>query len=130
MTATWKTFCQDSRGGWIAELTLSAEDLAALLDQVNQAQDQLQKRGYLPCDPYAAPTAARVAANLRGQLPLTPDGAGGDLERVCSVHGVKMTHFDKDGRSWFAHRTAEGAWCSGNGARAKAGAAAGGLFGD
>lgn len=127
MTATWKTFCQDRRAHWIAELTLEAEDLTALLGQVDQAQDQLQARGYAPCDPYAAPTAARVAANL-GQLPLTAGNEGGDPDRLCPVHKVKLTRFEKDGRQWYAHRTPEG-WCNGQGVRAKtAGGNGGGLF--
>ena len=65
MTATWKTFCQDRRRGWIAELTLEAEDAGALWPAVDLALGQLEARGYAPLDPYAAPIAARVRSEER-----------------------------------------------------------------
>jgi len=71
MTATWQTFGQDRRG-WLIELTVTAADAGALWAAVDQVVGQLETRGYTPVDPYAAPIAARVAANLAGQLPPAP----------------------------------------------------------
>jgi nucleoid-associated protein YgaU len=33
----------------------------------------------------------------------------------CAVHNVQMQHNDKNGRSWWSHRTADGQWCKGRG---------------
>jgi hypothetical protein len=119
MTATWKTFCQDRRRGWLAELTLEAEDAAALWPAVDLALGQLEARGYAPLDPYAAPIAARVAANLGQMLPRDQGGNGGEPDPICPLHDVKMTrHEGAGGKAWYSHRTADG-WCNGTPARDK-----------
>jgi hypothetical protein len=33
--------------------------------------------------------------------------------KVCSIHGVAMRQFTKDGKSWYSHKTPDGKWCSG-----------------
>jgi len=113
MTATWKTFCHDRGRGWIAELTLEAVDAGALWADVDQALGQLEARGYAPLDPYAAPIAARVAANLGAQLPRELGGNGGEPDPVCALHDVQMTrHEGAGGKVWYSHRLADG-WCNG-----------------
>jgi len=123
MTATWKTFLQDRGRGWIAELTLEAADAAALWADVDQALGQLEARGYVPLDPYAAPIAARVAANLAGQLPRDMGGNGGEADPICTIHDVRMTRHEGAGgrQAWYSHRTADG-WCNGIPTRGKNGA--------
>ena len=32
-------------------------------------------------------------------------------DHYCNEHGTEFNRFEKDGRSWYAHRTAEGKWC-------------------
>lgn len=38
---------------------------------------------------------------------------------LCRIHqnpdgsAVKMTHYEKDGREWWSHKTANGGWCTG-----------------
>jgi hypothetical protein len=123
LAATFKTFAQDRRRGWIVELTLETAD-GALWPAVDLALGQLEARGYAPLDPYAAPTAARVAANLGQMLPREQGGTGGEPDPVCSLHDVKMTrHEGAGGNTWYSHRTAEG-WCNGLPPRGKGAAAA------
>lgn len=50
------------------------------------------------------------------QLP-TPETAGNGNGKeteahTCPVHGVDMKRYEKDGRSWYAHRE-NGGWCNG-----------------
>lgn len=121
MTATYKTFVHDRRRGWVAELVLEASSPADLWPLVDEALADIEARGYLPLDPYAAPVAARVAANLAGQARpaaerSTPAGANEGETMRCPLHGVEMTKRESNGRSWYSHRW-EGDWCNGKAAR-------------
>lgn len=113
MTASWKTFLHDRGRGWLAELVIEEANTAALWPAVDQALGQLEARGYAPLDPYAAPIAARVAANLAGQLPREAGGNGGEPPPTCPIHDVRMERYEKEGRSWYAHRLAGSGWCNG-----------------
>lgn len=33
-------------------------------------------------------------------------------ERHCQEHGQAFTRYEKNGRSWWAHRTQDGKWCN------------------
>jgi hypothetical protein len=122
---TFKTFYKDPRG-WIAELSVDAPDAGGLFSLVDDALHVLLQRGCIPLDPYAAPVAARVAANLAGarsphfepakrtpepdELPLFPDE---EAPVVCPIHKVEMgRREDKAGRVWWSHRYDE-TWCNG-----------------
>jgi hypothetical protein len=39
------------------------------------------------------------------------------LEGWCAIHNVPMKENHKDGRTWYSHKTADGAWCKGKGGR-------------
>jgi hypothetical protein len=56
---------------------------------------------------------ARLEAVLQ-RFPLPPAEASGQSQGKdwCSKHHVQMKLTQKDGRSWYSHRTAEG-WCTG-----------------
>jgi hypothetical protein len=42
------------------------------------------------------------------------NGNGKETEaHTCPVHGVDMKRYEKDGRSWYAHRSDGGSWCNG-----------------
>jgi len=34
-------------------------------------------------------------------------------EGWCPIHSVQMRQFEKEGRTWYSHKTDEGAWCKG-----------------
>jgi hypothetical protein len=36
-----------------------------------------------------------------------------DDSPYCHQHKTAMKRFSKDGRSWYAHKTADGRWCKG-----------------
>lgn len=116
MTTSYKTFAHDRRRGWIAELTVEAADGAELWTRVDAALRELEARGYTPLDPYAAPVAARVAANLAGQaLPAAQRGSSSAEEElpVCPVHNVRMDRHENAGKAWYSHRLPGGEWCNG-----------------
>jgi hypothetical protein len=71
------------RGATYAEFAANVDAVRGLLDRAR-----------------AATVAATVAATA-------PTGAG-----WCSTHQVPMQHNEKEGRSWWSHKTAEG-WCKG-----------------
>jgi len=39
-----------------------------------------------------------------------PDGKG--KNPICTIHGIDMTKWTKDGRTWYSHRWNDG-WCNG-----------------
>ncbi len=46
--------------------------------------------------------------------PLPPvAGSAGHAENWCAIHGVEMTKWDKEGRSWFSHKVDDDTWCKG-----------------
>jgi hypothetical protein len=71
-------------------VTLRGTDFASVRSQVEQASEWL--RGQTPAQPPTQDTAP-------------PEG-------WCSKHAVQMAQNHKNGRSWWAHKTAEG-WCKG-----------------
>lgn len=116
MGTTYKTFAHDRRRGWLAELTVEAADSAELWPRVDEALRELEARGYAPLDPYAAPVAARVAANLAGQaLPAAQRGRSSAEEElpICPLHNVRMDRHENAGRVWHSHRLPGGEWCNG-----------------
>lgn len=117
MTASYKTFAHDRRRGWIAEIVIEAEDPAALWGLVPAALEDLEAHGYTPLDPYAAPIAARVAANLAGQARSATERSTAAAEDAgglfCPVHNVRMDLHESGGRSWYSHRLPGGEWCNG-----------------
>lgn len=124
MSASAK-FSYRTPAGFVVELVITGEKSADLLQAVASAQEWTLGKGYAPVDPYAAPTAAAVAANLRGQLApgpggqAAPAGGAGDGPAArpdwCAIHGCQMSWNEgQPGRSgWYSHRAPDGAWCKG-----------------
>jgi hypothetical protein len=51
---------------------------------------------------------------VRGLLdPATPPVVEGPIKDFCVQHKVRMYLNQKDGRSWYSHRTPEGTFCKG-----------------
>ena len=71
-------------------VTLRGTDFASVKTQVEAASAWLQ-----------APTPA----------PTTPPASA--ERRFCPTHGTAMQRNEKDGRSWYSHKTADGQWCKG-----------------
>jgi hypothetical protein len=63
----------------------------------------------------------RNLAHVRGLLdappvpPATSRRESGPVQEVgwCQKHGVEMTLNQKEGRSWWSHKTPDGRWCKG-----------------
>jgi hypothetical protein len=81
-------------------VTLRGVDFASVRAQVEEASQWL--RSQTPAPPLS-PQQHHAAAMHR---PITG---------WCAVHQVAMTLNEKDGRSWYSHRTEDGHWCKGRG---------------
>jgi hypothetical protein len=44
-----------------------------------------------------------------GKLP-APVSSNGKDNHYCNEHGTDFKRFEKDGKTWYAHRTSEGKW--------------------
>ena len=88
-----------ARGQTAAEFKANLEAIRGLLDAPAQptapALSQPQGQGQLSPQQFNA---------LAMHRPVTG---------VCPIHQVTMQLNQKDGRSWWSHRTADGQWCKG-----------------
>jgi hypothetical protein len=80
------------------QLTLRDHDEVRLLARLEEV---LQR--------YPAPQTPPAS---QGASPRRPEVTGVQEVGWCHKHGVEMTLNQKDGRSWWSHRTADG-WCKG-----------------
>ena len=85
-------------GGRECQLTLRDHDEVHLLARL----EELLQRYPAPPPPPAS----------QGASPRRPEVTGVQEVGWCHKHGVEMTLNQKDGRSWWSHRTAAG-WCKG-----------------
>jgi hypothetical protein len=51
--------------------------------------------------------------DVLARYPLPPTQGPGLGQGWCAKHGVQMKLTQKDGRSWYSHKTADGSWCKG-----------------
>ena len=91
-----------TKNGWICQWTLRDFDENTLLKR-QVAFIQMLVEGAVT--PYPKQTK---------QEPLPPvAGNGGHPENYCGIHGVEMTKYTKEGRSWFSHKADDDTWCKG-----------------
>ena len=105
--ASWNTR-YISPEGFECQLTLRAETGQELLERVNGAISYLLKSG---CQPYS----------YRGGYPkknnshkTQSNGKQQDGNPAwCPIHQTEMKHWERDGSSWYSHKTSDGDWCKG-----------------
>ena len=105
--ASWNTRYINPEG-FECQFTLRAETGQELLERVNGAISHLLKTG---CQPYS----------YRGGYPKNnnskPSNGNGkqqtDNPAWCPIHQCEMKHWERDGRSWYSHKTSDGGWCKG-----------------
>ena len=64
--------------------------------------DEMQKALTSSPKPATAPKEYDAAEAALCRIHQNPDGSA-----------VKMTHYEKDGREWWSHKTTNGGWCTG-----------------
>lgn len=64
--------------------------------------DEMQKAFVSSPKPATAPKEYDAAEAALCRIHQNPDGSA-----------VKMTHYEKDGREWWSHKTPNGGWCTG-----------------
>lgn len=102
--ASWNTRYL-SPEGFTCQLTLRAASGSELLARASSAIHYLLEHGCTPLPGFG---------NGKEPHPNGHNGSNGAAAetRLCPIHQVAMKHFEKEGRSWFSHKTDSG-WCKG-----------------
>ena len=79
--------------GFACQLTLRGETGRDLLEKAGIALAYLLEHGYRPDQ--------------------KPNHNGNGESRQCPIHKCEMRRFEKEGRSWYSHKTEDGSWCRG-----------------
>ena len=105
--ASWNTR-YISPEGFECQLTLRAESGSELLEKVNGAISHLLNSD---CQPYSF----RGGYSKNNQTKKS-NGNGNQQNSNpswCPVHQCEMKQWERDGRSWYSHKTSDGGWCKG-----------------
>ena len=78
--------------GFVCRITLRGENGKDLLDKASVALAFLMQHGCTP--------EKRFAGNDKGET------------KQCPIHKCDMRKYEKDGKTWWAHKTDDGAWCN------------------
>ena len=78
--------------GFVCQITLRGETGKDLLEKAGLALAYLAEHQYLP------DTSCRKNGNSDG--------------KICPIHQCEMKHREKDGKTWYSHKTDDG-WCYG-----------------
>jgi hypothetical protein len=107
---TWTTRYIDP-SGFECLLSLQAETGAEAMKRAESAIAHLTEAKCIPLqkDSHNGHTGTTEKKPETTVL-VKADGNGGNP--VCPIHGVEMTKWTKNGRSWHAHRWNDG-WCNG-----------------
>jgi hypothetical protein len=98
-SATWSVRYIDPSGGFECLLSL---DASSGMDVLKKAQRALEKLLESKCTPI---THNSISPSIKE--------ADKDSTSYCVLHRSPMRQFQKNGRSWHAHRTETGEWCKG-----------------
>jgi len=90
--ASWNTR-YITPAGFVCQITLRGETGKDLLEKAGLALTFLTEHQYLP--------DAGFHKNGTGE------------SKLCPIHQCEMRKHEKDGKSWFSHKTDEGSWCYG-----------------
>jgi hypothetical protein len=101
-----------TKGGFICQWTLRDVDEDVLLNKQVSFIKKLAEGGVEPY-PNGKPVAALQNKQVPPEFVTTQQPEGGIPENWCSIHGVEMTKWDKEGRSWFSHKADDDTWCKG-----------------
>ena len=93
-----------TKGGFTCQWTLRDFDENTLMNRQVAFMQVLVEGGVVPLGkkPEAQTAPLQQVA-----------GNGGHVENWCDIHGVEMTKYTKEGRSWFSHKADDDTWCKG-----------------
>lgn len=86
--------------GFTCQITIRGENGKDLLEKAGIALSYLVDHGYTP------------EQNNRKDHHSNNNSKGQGEGKFCAIHQCEMKRFEKDGRSWFSHKTDDG-WCRG-----------------
>ena len=88
-----------SRQGYDCQLTLRGNEACEVLRLANELMGKMAQVGVSP---------GHGRKPLLQQTPAAP----ADPTR-CALHGCAMTRYERQGKTWYAHRSDNGGWCRG-----------------
>jgi hypothetical protein len=94
--------------GFTCQLTLRAESGKELLERANSALTYLREQGMIPSYGYSRENGYHESQHQEN----VTENHSEDNPAFCSIHNKDMQRWEKNGKVWFSHKTAEG-WCSG-----------------
>jgi len=109
--ASWNTKYIDPNG-FECQLTLRCDSGKELLEKADAATSFLLENG---CEPYIYSRSSYRPSEPETESQAAGDNgsnAGNSNPSWCPIHHCEMRHFEKEGRSWFSHKTDSG-WCKG-----------------
>lgn len=122
--ATWNTKYIDP-SGFECMITLRVETGQELLDKAASAIAFLLKNNCIPCTFSKASSYHNNGSGNVSNGNGTNGGHGADKPESktengqnaspswCPKHQCEMRKFEKEGRVWYSHKTADGRWCKG-----------------
>ena len=90
--ASWNTSYVTS-DGFVCRITLRGDNGKDLLEKANTAMAFLREHGFRPDQ--------KPTHNNNREV------------QLCPIHQSEMRRYEKDGKSWFSHKTEDGKWCRG-----------------
>jgi len=90
--ASWNTSYITS-DGFVCRITLRGETGKDLLEKADVAIAFLLEHGFQPERSHPNPRQREV--------------------KLCPIHQAEMKKFEKNNKSWFSHKLADGSWCNG-----------------
>ena len=106
--ASWNTR-YISKNGFTCQLTLRADTGQELIERANSAIAYLIEQGCQPSNGYFKNGYQEDKTQAAAEGHETPNGNNPSL---CSIHGVEMKRWEKDGRVWYSHKSNDD-WCTG-----------------
>lgn len=104
---------QTSKGVGIL-LCLRGHSVSDLIEKAKVVEGMMDKLGWSAKPPRYKSAWGNRSAGSGGQNPPQQGTANGDGEsKQCTIHNVSMKRFDREGRTWYSHKTHDGQWCKG-----------------
>jgi len=97
-SAVWSVRYRDP-SGFDCQLSLES---ASGMEVLQKAQAALAKLSESGCTPLNKP---QISSDAEGNIKAE--------SVICPIHNVAMRQYQKNGRSWYAHRLEDGSWCRG-----------------
>ncbi len=96
--ASWNTRYVTPEG-FTCQITIRGENGKDLLEKAGIALSFLLEHGYKPEENHRHPRNTTSGHRQSGKW--------------CALHDCELKRFEKDGKVWFSHKTADGNWCRG-----------------